>query len=151
MSLAFTFAGVLSAPAEILIDESWGVAIDTVTWNTSFRPAGSQGAGQASLAETEDVGGGDFAAYTEGPSDWGWGQEIVTVGTFSRGGNLSCTFTTWYDPTASYPSAAPGGSAINGPFHSASMMGGNQSHSALEAAVGQCGGGVPDPFPFRSH
>jgi hypothetical protein len=137
LSLAFTFAGVLSAPAEVLLSETWDVAIDSLKWATEARPAASQGAGQVSLTETEDVGGGDYAAYTEGPSDWNWGQELETVDTFARGNNLRCTFTTWYDPTASYPSAAPGGSAINGPFHSASMMGGNQSHSALEAAVGR--------------
>jgi hypothetical protein len=143
LSLAFTFAGVLSAPAEILIDESWGVAIDTVTWNTSFRPAGSQGSGQVSLAETEDIGSGNYAAFTEGPSDWGWAQEIWTVNAFPRGNNLRCTFTTWYDPTAIYTaSVAPFGSAINGPFHNKTFNSGDpggvddQTHGNIEAAVG---------------
>ena len=104
--------------------------------------ANDPGNGETAVA---DSGGGDFAAFTVGPTPYDstdWQYNFHSVASYPRGNDLRCTFKTWRDP--SKPTWA---GAVNfgilGPFHLTTF---NPAAVYGNMAVAVEGGAVPMAF-----
>jgi hypothetical protein len=132
----------LAAPnrseAATLFSENFSTGIfNPVDWSVS-----DPGNGQAVVA---DSGGGDFAAYTVGPSPYDftdWQYNFHSLASYPRGTDLRCTFKSWKDPTKpTWAGAVNFG--IMGPFH---LTGFNPLAVYGNMAVTVEGGAVPMQF-----
>jgi len=94
-----------------------GMHIDSIKWNVNI---GQESDG--SRCELEQLGTGDWAVFTVGPSiDEGSDHStwVYSRQAFQRGGNLCCTFKAWIDPakTGNWVGGAPAYAQIGGPWH----------------------------------
>ena len=86
----------------VLLDENWDSGtIDGGKWSVN-NPAGT-------VVQLEDLGGGDFAIYTQVDDELSQRlANFYSVDTFSRGNEIYCEFLAWYDPAASKKGWATG-------------------------------------------
>ena len=174
MGLVLAFGSTVATHATpVLLDDFNSGVINTATWEigkhecvvmgcsftqinslcaaqSASYPCGGSDAVKDSLVGIADLGGGDFALFTQGDDTTNhWDQYVYSQSTYNAVDNLRCTWTSWWDPgNGSYSpegSASggggnpPNGTAVNGPFHvnnQASAGGPVQTHSSnIEACV----------------
>jgi len=94
--LLVCFVFVPSWAQTVLLEENWDSGtIDGAKWTTS-NPAGT-------VVQLEDLGGGDFAIYTQVDDELQQRQaNFYSVDTFSRGNDIYCEFLAWGDTNNSF-------------------------------------------------
>jgi len=137
-----------------LLYEPWPNLTPDATWRFQpFCDACIPAAGDfTSKAEVREYAPGEFAFHSRGPDTWWettgdvtngfavqnrWHQYVLGEDMFTRGNNLTCTWTFWGDPNdpawapehfgPNGPIAWPGNSGVLGPFHRNSAT----NHSGL--------------------